>query len=226
MALTFDIISIGTLSRNRFWNEAATVRPAHATTTLIRDGTHTILVDPSLPDEVLAQRLDERTGLKPDAVDAVFLTTFRPVHRRGLTLLSQADWLMTSADIDAMRTQLNARIEQAERAGEPVDPLVEQEFALLGRFQPAPEKLTPHVHLFPAPGPTPGSAGLLLVPATRTIAVAGDAIVNRDYYEAGRVFELVDDVDRARESFREIAEIADQIIPGHDNRFVPHRGGR
>jgi glyoxylase-like metal-dependent hydrolase (beta-lactamase superfamily II) len=225
MGLAYDIISIGTLSRNRFWDESAPMRHAHATTTLIRDGNHTILVDPSLPAELLSQRLNERTGLTPDAISAVFLTTCRPVHRRSLTLFDEADWLMSATEIETMRTQLNAHVERADQAGEPVDALVDQELALLGRFTPAPEKLTPRVHLFPTPGPTLGSATLLLVPATHTIAVVGDVVVSRDYYHAGRVFEQVADVDQARESFREIIEIADQIIPGHDNLLVP-AGGR
>ena len=40
-----DIISIGTLSRNRLWNETAAVRTPHATTSLIRVGKRHILVD-------------------------------------------------------------------------------------------------------------------------------------------------------------------------------------
>ncbi len=224
MALTYDIISIGTLSRNRFWNEGHPVRAAHATTTLIRDGNHTILVDPSMPGEILAARLDERAGLKPKAVDAVFLTTFRPVHRRGLELFDDADWLMNRPEIEAMTGELNAHVAQADRAGEPVDALVERELSLLARFRPAADKLTGHVDLFPTPGPTPGAAALLLVPATRTVAVAGDAVVARDYYEAGRVFEQVAHVDRSRASFAEILEIADHIIPGHDNVIVAPGG--
>ena len=78
MALSYNIVSIGALSRNRFWNETEPRRIAHATTTLIGDENKTILVDPGLPDAVLAQRLDERTGLSPDQIDIVFLTNFRP----------------------------------------------------------------------------------------------------------------------------------------------------
>jgi hypothetical protein len=46
-AIRFDIISIGTLSRNRLWNETQDLRTAHSTTTLIRSGNRNILVDPS-----------------------------------------------------------------------------------------------------------------------------------------------------------------------------------
>ena len=62
MSLRYRIISIGTLSKNRFWGETQPKRFPHATTTLIQDGTQTILVDPSLPAEVLTQRLEERSG--------------------------------------------------------------------------------------------------------------------------------------------------------------------
>ncbi|MFQ6048219.1 MAG: MBL fold metallo-hydrolase [Phycisphaerae bacterium] len=207
MAVSFDIVSIGCLSRNRFWNEAQAVRPAHATTVLIRDAGKTILVDPSLPGELLARRLDERAGIKPEQIDCVFLTCFRPVHRRGLGLLSEADWLMGSGEIEAVRAHLEGLVRSAEQAGQAPDSLVRDELSLLRRIKPAPEKLTRYVHLFPSPGPTPGSCSLLLVPATTTVVVAGDVIVTRDYYEHGRAFELM--------------ELADQIIPGHDNLFVP-----
>ena len=76
MSVSVDVISVGTLSRNRFWDEAGIVRPPHATTTLLRDGPRCIIIDPSLPTELLAQRLDERSGLKPEDIDTVFLTSF------------------------------------------------------------------------------------------------------------------------------------------------------
>ena len=66
------IISIGTLSRNRLWNEFDAVRTPHATTTLVRArGDRAILVDPGLPAAVLGVRLNERTGLRPDQITAV-----------------------------------------------------------------------------------------------------------------------------------------------------------
>src|SRR5437660_1625976 len=74
----FDIISIGTLSRNILWNEPQPVRTPHATTTLVRVGKRNILVDPALPAIVLGARLLERAGLRPEQIDTVFLTNFRP----------------------------------------------------------------------------------------------------------------------------------------------------
>src|SRR4051794_29263522 len=92
--IRFDIISIGTLSRNRLWKESEPLRTPHATTTLIRQGKRHILVDPGLPAPALGARLFERTGLRPEAIDTVFLTNFRPSHRGGLSLFPKAKVLI------------------------------------------------------------------------------------------------------------------------------------
>jgi glyoxylase-like metal-dependent hydrolase (beta-lactamase superfamily II) len=217
MSVDYSVISIGALSRNRFWNETQPRRVAHATTTLIRDGTTTILVDPGLPSELLAQRLDERSGLQPSDIQAVFLTTFRPVHRRALALFDTATWLMHEAEIAAVRAHLDELGDRAD--AQDVRRLVREEQGLLSRVKPAEDRLTPAVHLFPAAGVTPGSAALLLAAPSRTVVIAGDAVVTRDYYEAGRIFEQVASVAEAQEAFAEIVEIADELVPGHDNAF-------
>jgi glyoxylase-like metal-dependent hydrolase (beta-lactamase superfamily II) len=219
MGVEYDVVSIGALSRNRLWNENEPRRAAHSTTTLIRDGNATLLVDPGLPVEVLAQRLDERTGLRPEQVEGVFLTNFRPVHRRALALFSKATWLMHEPEIAAMRAHLQEIERRTDASAGDVRRLVREEQELLSRIQPAGERLTPAVHLFPTPGVTPGAAGLLLAAPTHTIVIAGDAIISRGYCEAGRIFEQVASVPDAQESFREVLEIADEIVPGHDNAF-------
>jgi glyoxylase-like metal-dependent hydrolase (beta-lactamase superfamily II) len=218
MGVEFDIVSIGTLSRNRLWNEAGAKRAGHATTTLIRDANTTILVDPGLPAEVLAQRLDERAGLRPEQIDTVFLTNFRPAHRRGLAAFSKATWLMHEPEIAAMKAHLT-EIDRRSEAGDDVRRLVREEMALLSKIRAADDKLTPAVHLFPALGVTPGAAGLLLAAPTHTVLVAGDAVISRGYFQAGRVFEQVSSVPDAQAAFSEIIEIADEIVPGHDNAF-------
>ncbi|MBN1343694.1 MAG: hypothetical protein JXQ73_13480 [Phycisphaerae bacterium] len=225
MALTFDVVSIGCLSHNRFWNEAQPVRTAHATTTLIRDGTRTILVDPSLPAEILGHRLGERTGLKPEQIDTVFLTSFQPVHRRGLGLFAEADWLMFEAEIEAFRDHLTGALQADPNAEADQTMLIQDELALLERIQAAPDKLTPQVHLFPSPGVTLGSCSLLLVPSTVTIAVAGDAIVSRDYLEHGQAYERCSDAEQAAESLAELLDVADQVVCGHDNLVVCQGSG-
>ncbi|MGQ9648947.1 MAG: MBL fold metallo-hydrolase [Phycisphaerae bacterium] len=221
MSMQYRVISIGTLSRNRFWGETEPKRFPHATTTLIWADNETILVDPSLPAEVLAQRLEERSGLKPDQIQAVFLTTFRPIHRRSLSLFSAATWLMYRPEIEAVQAHLNEMRERAQQG--PEDPeltkLLDQEESLLARIEAAPEHLTAQTHLFPAVGATPGSAALLLALPTQTTVIAGDAIVTQEYFAAGQVYEQVAMIQAARKSFEDILEVADEVVPGHDNVF-------
>ena len=223
MAVTYSVISIGALSRNRLWGEQEPKRTAHATTTVIWSGTTTILVDPALPAEMLKYRLDERTGMQPEQIEVVFLTTFRPVHRRALGMFSHATWLMHEPEIEATRdhlADLNARLEEGSDGGdEAMARLVHEERELLKRIRPADDKLTPQVHLYPTAGVTPGAAGLLLTAPARTILIAGDAVVTQGYFEAGRVFEQVADIEQARASLQDIYEVADEVVPGHDNAF-------
>lgn len=231
MSLSYTIVSIGALSRNRFWNETEPRRVAHSTTTLICDENTTILVDPGLPEQLLVQRLDERTGLSPEQIDIVFLTNFRPAHRRALALFGRAEWMMHEPEIEAVSehlTRLSASLEDEDSlenapqdgGGQEMEAVIHQERALLGRIVTAREKITRRAHLYPCLGATPGSAGLLLAEMGRTVIVAGDAVISRDYFEAGRVFEQAYDVEAAQTSLCDIMEIADVIVPAHDNLFM------
>ncbi len=217
MPVSVDIISIGTLSRNRFWDEKSARRPAHATTTLLRSDESSIIVDPALPPDILRQRIDERTGLEPSQIDTVFLTNFCPVHRRGLELFRHATWLMHEDEIEAMRCFLEDVCTGAAARGESVDELVEQEIKLLENVQAAPDELTEQIHLFPTPGVTPGAASLLVLDNDRTTVVAGDAIINKEYFAHRQAFEQHSDAAQAVQAVAELIEIADRIIPGHDD---------
>jgi glyoxylase-like metal-dependent hydrolase (beta-lactamase superfamily II) len=221
MAVTFDVVSIGTLSHNPFWGETKPVRTSHATTTLVRDGGTSILVDPSLPAEALEYRLSERTSLKPAQVQAVFLTTWRPVHRRGLHLFDHADWLISPAELAAMRKHLEKLLGQFKAAGKQSDEVIADELDLLRRCKPAPDKLTANVHLFPASGASSGNAGLLIASPLVTVVVAGDAVVTREYLDHGQPYEKSYDPAQAKESMSDILDVGDQIIPGHDNLLIP-----
>lgn len=226
MSLQYRIISIGTLSKNRFWGESVPKRFPHATTTLVRSNTETILIDPSLPAELMKQRLEERAGLAPEQIGAVFLTTFRPIHRRSLSLFDRASWLMHQPEIEAVRQHLDAIAVRATEDGtdEELIKMVKAELAILSRIEAAHEQVSHQVHLFPAIGATPGSAGLLLALPTHTTVIAGDAIVTQEYHEAGLVHEQAALVEEARKSFADIVEVADEVIPGHDNVFRTHLG--
>lgn len=222
MAVRVDIISIGTLSRNRLWNEPAPSRTPHATTTLLRpqEGTNPrrILVDPGLPPQVQAARLNERAGLKTEQIDTIFLTCFRPAHRAGLAAFPKAKIFLHQAERDAVEEHLEALL---DRGGEDaqVRQVVQLELDLLRRTEPAPDQLAPQVDIFPLPGYTPGTCGLLVTDAASTTLIAGDAIPTRDHLLAGQVLPDSFDLAGAQESLQEAYEIADLIVPGHDNIF-------
>ncbi len=221
MGCEIDVISIGALSANFFWDERVPVRPSHATTTLIRDGQVSILVDPSLPAEILSQRLHERTGLQLDDIDTVFLTSFRPVHRRSLEAFPRAQWKMAEDELDAVIQSLDAALDGLhDPSGSVSNPNeLEQELALARKIAAAPDVLTENVHLFPSPGVTVGSAALLAA-SMKTWIIAGDAILTREHFHNGRIFERSADPERAKESFKDIVEVADVIVPGHDNVII------
>jgi glyoxylase-like metal-dependent hydrolase (beta-lactamase superfamily II) len=224
MATTrIDIISIGTLSRNRLWNETTAVRTAHATTTLIRTGKRSILVDPGLPAQALGARLYERTGLLPDAIDQIFLTNARPAHRGGLALFNKSKILIHELERQAARSQLENLIEGAPE--EDIDrAALEKELELIESFKIADDKLAENVDLFPLFGYTPGTCGLLVTSPLSSTLIAGDAVPTLDHFLAGQVLPDSYDIKAAQESMAEVYEIADMIVPGHDNLFVNPRG--
>jgi len=220
--IRFDIISIGTLSRNRIWGESQAVRTAHSTCTLIRSGKRAILVDPGLPPAAIGARLNERTGLRPDQIDTVFLTNFRPAHRAGISLFTKAKLLINEPEQQATRQHLERLIEEAPE--EDIDrKLLRDELRLLKSLTPAEDRLTDQLDLFPLPGYTPGNCGLLIKLMTSTVMIAGDAVPTQDHFLAGQVLPDAYDIATAQESMSEVYEIADQIIPGHDNIFTNPR---
>ena len=221
-AVRLDVISIGTLSRNRLWNETEPVRTPHATTTLIRTPKRTIVVDPGLPAQALAARLFERTGLRPQNIDTVFLTNFRPSHRAGLSLFPHAKTYIHELEQQAMAQHLQRMLDEAPK--EDLDRKVFQsELKLLESLKTPDDKLAEHVDLFPLFGYTPGTCGILVSDPTRTIMVAGDAVPTQEHFLAGQVLPDTHDIPAAHEALREVYEIADLIVPGHDNFFLNPR---
>ncbi len=219
--LTFRIISIGTLSVHELWEHQGPQRTPHATTTLITatasDGSseRRILVDPGLPAEIISARLTERSGLKPEDISDVFLTNFRPAHRGGLLAFPNARWLISEAERESIGRNLVEQFQRSE--DEPTRQLLQQEIALLKKCQAAPDQVAPQVDLFPLPGFTPGTCGLLLSHPRSTTLIAGDACATLEHIERGRILRGAYDIEQAQESFKEAIEIADVIVPGHDN---------
>lgn len=222
--MDYRVISIGALSAHELWGEKVPTRTAHATTTLVRSGKRIMVVDPGMPPQVMAARFNERTGLTPDAVTDVFLTNFRPAHRRGVSAFTNARLLIGEVERETVGGLLVEKFK--EEQDQEVRAMLKQDIELLKRCEPAPDKLADQVDLFPLPGFTPGTCGLLLLSATTTTLIAGDAVATSEHLGDGRVLRGAYDTEQARASFLEAVEIADVIIPGHDNIVVnPSRRG-
>jgi len=205
-----DVIAIGSLAKNKYWNEKVPQREEYATATLVRSGDAAILVDPGWPAEVLRSGLFYRAGLEPDAVTHVFLTHFDPAHRQGIGLFPKAVWWMYAEEI---------AYAEAEPAADATAGRV------LSRMKAAPDKLAPGVDLFPTFGHTPGHTSLLVYTPTETTILAGDVALTRDHFEHGDLGEGPWDLEKAKASFQDVVEMADTIVPAHDNLFVSRAGG-
>jgi len=215
MSVEYRIISIGALSRHELWNRPQAQRTAHATTTLIRAGDRLILVDPGLPPQVIAARLGERAGVEPGEITDVFLTCFRPAHRMGLAAFNEAQWHIGEVERETVGQNLVQQFQENE--DDDIRQMLSHDIALLKRCAAAPDKLAEHVDLFPLPGYSPGTCGLLVSQPGTTVLVAGDAVPTIEHLEQGRILRGAYDAEQAKESLLEAIEIADVIIPGHDN---------
>ena len=220
MTLEYSVISIGTLATNRLWGESHPVRTSHATTTLVVEGKRWILVDPSLPAPALAARFFERTGKKLDVVTDVFCTTLRPVHRRSVEALPQAKWWVNGPELEGYRDHLQTLMDTAQRLNPEDAVLVQSDLKITEKFKPAPDKFADTVSLYPLAGPSFGSAGLLLTPQTSTVLIAGDAALTAEHVSRGQVWEGSADREAALQSLQDLLELADMIIPGHDNLML------
>lgn len=227
------IVSIGCLSAHPLRGETSPVRLGHATCSLVRAGGSVIVVDPGLPTEALAQRLDERAGIRPDEVTHVFLTSFKADTCRGIGLFEEAAWLVHQQEREGAGVPLAQLLMKVTAEGD--DPelraQLEAQVQILQRCESAPDTLASDrraggsgtgakVDLFPLSGVTPGCCGLLLTMPRHTLLLAGDAVATREHLEQGKVLDRCQDVEKAKESFAEAIEIADLIVPGRDNLSI------
>lgn len=217
------VISIGALGANALWGEKSPVRTGHATTTLISAGKAKILIDPGLPGSAIIARLAERANLTPDAITHVFLTSFHPDVRRGLSAFPNAQWLMSEMEREALGVPLASRLRDEmgrENADQELIAMLKGDVELLAKCQPAPDSLADGVDLFPMPGVTPGMCGVLVPDQKHTTLITGDAIVTLEHMERGIMTTGAIDIRAAQESFKEAIEIADLMVLGRDNMVV------
>ena len=200
MVQRWDIVVVGNLSRNRYWGEGEDrpVRPPLCTCTLVRGGGFHLLVDPSFEDaRQMAAELDRRTGLKPEAIDHVFLTHEHGDHHAGLRHFPGAAWQAGPATAAALNA--SGRYSRAVQA-------------VCG-------PLPGGIELLPTPGHTSGHSSLRFDCDGMSVVIAGDAAMTRDFWVDRRPFFNSVDPQRAFRSMQELAARADILVPGHDNYF-------
>lgn len=221
MSINYRIISLGTLAAHPLWEERTPVRGGHATTTLITTEGANILVDPSLPAKVLVARLDERSNILPEQITHVFLTTVDQLHIRGLAAFEKAQWLAHEPDLHAALAQLEEQIYQTEKGTDrELLATLENQRNIIAKCEPAFDSIIKGVDLFPLPGVTEGTCGLLLPLPGSTVLICGDAIATSEHLVAGKVLPNCLNVEQAQSSFTEAIEIADVFVLGRDNIIV------
>ena len=213
-AARWIVLTIGHLSRNRFWgeDESRARRPPLCTSALVRAGDAVILVDPPLPPSEMPCLLDHRAGIAPDVVTHVYLTHFHGDHRAGLEAFPGIPWLMPDAEVrywDALLAR-----DATERG-------------LLERITPLAAdggNVTRGVRTMHLPGHTPGLAGLIFDDADGfRVVIAADAAMTRDFFEARAGYFNSDDFEAVARSINRLRAEADVILPGHDNLFWNRR---
>lgn len=201
----FTILTLGCFSRNRYWGEedAKSYCRALCTSTLIEtpQGAR-ILVDPAVSGAALAQVLDERCGLRPEAVDYVYVTHRHGDHYVGMADLPRAVWLAAPGDAGEIRRALPQHAKRIFAAG---------------------AEIVTGIRVLPLPGHTPGLAGLLFASEDGMVAVAGDSVMTRDFFKDRRGYYNSADFAASARSIDLLMEKADIVVPGHGNYFLTHR---
>jgi glyoxylase-like metal-dependent hydrolase (beta-lactamase superfamily II) len=196
----WDIITIGNLSRNRYWGESdkQAMRSAICTCTVISGKDFHIIVDPSLEDETaMAAELKRRTGLTSENIDMVFITHQHGDHVAGIKHFVKARWLAGS-DVASGLNKSAIYPKQIEAAG---------------------NNLFETIDVINTPGHTPDHHSLRFDYKGFSVLIAGDSVATKDFWDERRSYYNVMNIEESKRTMGKINEIADVIVPGHDNYF-------
>jgi len=197
----WDVITIGSLSRNRYWGDSdeKAVHTVICTCTVISGKNFHVLVDPSIADENLMKtELDRRTGLKPDDIDLVFITHQHGDHYAGLKHFQKSKWV----------------------AGNETASILNKTGNFAKQIEPAGTNLFGTIEVISTPGHTTDHHGLRFDYKGFSIVIAGDAIATKDFYDERRPYYNALDIAESKRTMEKINSLANIIVPGHDNFFV------
>ena len=208
----FNVLTLGQFSRNKFWGEldSQSYREPVCTSTLVKgEGNRNLIVDPSLPPERMAKVLYDRSGLKPDNINFVFISHSHGDHFVGIEIFKKAAWLMGASELEIMEMSDNAHT---------------RKFAQ--RFIPVHENeavLPVGIEFLSLPGHTLGTMGILFDSRDGRVCVCGDAVMTRDFFDNNQGYYNSADFEKSASSIQKLSELCDIVVPGHDNYFLTGR---
>ena len=142
--------------------------------------------------------LDRRTGCRLEDIEAVFITHEHGDHHFGLKHFPHAKWLAAPPVADILN-----------RSGQ-YSKTIEGEAGPLYHV----------VNIVPTPGHTLSHHSLRFDWEGRSVVVAADAAMTRDFWNDRRGYFNSADFALAARSIEALSQIADIVIPGHDNYFL------
>jgi N-acyl homoserine lactone hydrolase len=147
----------------------------------------------------MTRELDRRTGVKPREVSAVFVTHEHGDHFAGLAHFPEAKWWAapTVAEILNKSAKLPRHVE-----------------GVMGR-------LFDTVEVVATPGHTATHHSLCFDCDGLSVVAAGDAVATHDFFRERRGYFNAVDSELSARTMDRLAAVADIIIPGHDNYFLP-----
>lgn len=213
MPLKWKNITLGHLSRNKFWGESdiAQYHSVVATTTLVQADGLNILVDPTLPVEQTEELLRLHAGLGREDIDIVYATHYHADHRIDADCYPNAKLYMSEATLADIQIAME---EVKQGRGVP------QFVVGLEDFRAAPEQLAPGVQLYALPGHTDGNTGLMLDAPEGKVLLSGDTIMGEEYFCAGEGYWFNTSAEKTHLSIVLAAQHADVVVPGHGDWFL------
>jgi glyoxylase-like metal-dependent hydrolase (beta-lactamase superfamily II) len=211
--MRWTVLSLGCFSRNRYWgeDEGKSYRSALCTSTFVEINGKRLVIDPPVKPELMGEILDQRTGLKLEAIDYVFITHKHGDHFAGLGAFPNALLLAAPEECEDICRQ----IREAGGSEDSADPA-----ALAARLKPAGEEIMPGVLTIPLPGHTMGLTGALFEGPEGKIIAAGDSVMTADHFAHRQGYYNSADFNISRKTIEKIAGIADVVVPGHGNYFL------
>ncbi|NLO85814.1 MAG: MBL fold metallo-hydrolase [Clostridiales bacterium] len=208
----WTILTVGHLSRNKFWgeDEETAYRLPLATCILLRGEGETIIIDPSLPAKEMAEALLNNSGLHLEDVTRVYSTHFHYDHHVDLDSFPNARKFMPKIDVDYLKSHRDEVMGMwTMLRSENVDVL-----------EYAEDHLVSGMSMVPMPGHTAGiSAYVFDTPEGKAMAT-GDAVMTREFYQHNESYFYCWNMQQAIDSIHHIKGMADLIIPGHGQPFL------